>query len=67
MSTTTMNNELKPLLIRQQDLAKRMGVTDRTLRNWHKSQKLTMTKIGNVAGYRPEDVEAFLTAHRKVG
>ena len=46
-------------------LAKRLDVSERTVRNWIASGKLASYKIGSVRRIDPVDVDAFLARHRR--
>lgn len=48
-------------------LAKRLSVSERTVRNWISSGKLASYKIGSVRRIDPDDVDAFLARYRQGG
>ncbi len=50
------------LIIRQGEAAEACGVTTRTIRNWHNRGLIKRVRIGNVTGYRPDDLTALIAA-----
>ncbi len=48
-------------------LAKRLKVSERTVRNWVSSGQLPSYKIGSSRRFDPADVDAFLSNFRKEG
>jgi excisionase family DNA binding protein len=48
-------------------LAKRLKVSERTVRNWVSSGQLPSYKIGSSRRFDPADVDAFLSGFRQEG
>lgn len=48
-------------------LAKRLNVSERTVRNWVSSGKLPSYKIGRMRRIDPDDVDAFMAQFRQEG
>lgn len=55
-------NQRQKRYLKIQEVAKILGVTPLTLRNWDKSGKLKAYRnpINNYRVYKPEDIEVFL-------
>lgn len=54
-------NATKPVMIKQQDMAKRLGVTPRTLHNWDKSELFVARRTpSNKPYYTEEDYIRFI-------
>lgn len=50
-----------------EDIAKRMKVTDQTVRRWLKSGELVGTNFGGRTGYRIREADANAFLERRVG
>lgn len=50
----------------ERTLAKRLAVSDRTIRDWIRRGELPSYKLGGSRRIDPDDVESFLAARREV-
>jgi hypothetical protein len=58
---------MTPIFLRQHILARRWGISPRTLERWRwKGRGPTFTKIGGSVAYSLDDVLAYETAQRRV-
>jgi excisionase family DNA binding protein len=57
----------RPIAVNGHQLAKQMGVCQRTISRWRASEGLPFTKIGQVILFRPAAVEKWLAAREVVG
>jgi excisionase family DNA binding protein len=53
-------------LLTQKDVAARLNVTTRTVRNLQRNGWLPVVHLGAAVRYRPEDVEALIDRNRRL-
>jgi excisionase family DNA binding protein len=59
--------DTRPLTVSEGELARRMGVSKKTLYRWRCHEKLPHVRVGKIVLFRPSTVDRWLAAREVVG